>query len=48
MNSKTFCVMPWNSLATNASGVYRVCCNSTPGKNTIKDENGEPLKIDDN
>jgi organic radical activating enzyme len=45
MKSKTFCVMPWNSLATNASGIYRVCCNSTPGKNTIKNENGEPLKI---
>lgn len=45
MKSKTFCVMPWNSLATNASGVYRVCCNSTPGKNTIKNEKGEPLKI---
>lgn len=37
--------MPWNSLATNASGVYRVCCNSTPGKNTIRGDNGELLKI---
>ena len=37
--------MPWNSLATNASGVYRVCCNSTPGKNTIRGEKGELLKI---
>jgi len=45
MKSKTFCVMPWNSIATNASGVYRVCCNSTPGKNTINDENGIPMKI---
>jgi len=45
MKSKTFCVMPWNSLATNASGVYRICCNSTPGKNTIKNEKGEALKI---
>ncbi len=45
MTSKTFCVMPWNSLATNASGVYRVCCNSTPGKNTIKTQNGESMKI---
>ena len=32
MKSSTFCVMPWNSIATNASGNYRVCCNSTPGK----------------
>lgn len=45
MKSKTFCVMPWNSLATNASGVYRVCCNSIPGKNTIKGTKGELLKI---
>jgi len=45
MKSKTFCVMPWNSLATNASGVYRVCCNSIPGKNTIKNTRGEHLKI---
>jgi MoaA/NifB/PqqE/SkfB family radical SAM enzyme len=45
MKSKTFCVMPWNSLATNASGVYRVCCNSIPGKNTIRGEQGELLKI---
>ena len=45
MKSKTFCAMPWNSLATNASGVYRVCCNSIPGKNTIRGEQGELLKI---
>jgi len=36
---------PWNSIATNASGVYRVCCNSTPGKNVILDNNNIPLKI---
>jgi molybdenum cofactor biosynthesis enzyme MoaA len=45
MKSKTFCVMPWNSLATNASGFYRVCCNSTPQKNVILDKNGTPMKI---
>jgi molybdenum cofactor biosynthesis enzyme MoaA len=45
MKSKTFCVMPWNSIATNASGIYRVCCNSTPGKNVINDDNGQPTKI---
>lgn len=45
MKSKTFCVVPWNSLATNASGVYRVCCNSTPGKNVIKDSAGNSFKI---
>lgn len=37
--------MPWNSLATNASGAYRVCCNSTPGKNAIKNEAGDTMKI---
>ena len=45
MKSNTFCTVPWNSLATNASGVYRVCCNSTPGKNVIKDTQGNSLKI---
>lgn len=37
--------MPWNSIATNASGIYRVCCNSTPGKNTINDDAGKPMRI---
>ena len=45
MNTTTFCMYPWNSIATNASGVYRVCCNSTPGKNVILDNNNIPLKI---
>jgi MoaA/NifB/PqqE/SkfB family radical SAM enzyme len=35
MQSKTFCILPWMHLATNASGNLRVCCNSTPGKNFI-------------
>ena len=34
-NSKTFCILPWMHLATNASGNLRVCCNSVPGKNFI-------------
>ena len=45
MKSNTFCTVPWNSIATNASGVYRVCCNSTQGKNVIKDTQGNSLKI---
>lgn len=32
-------------LATNASGNLRVCCNSIPGKNFIKKDNGVPYKI---
>ena len=45
MKSATFCVMPWNSIATNASGNYRVCCNSTPGKNFIKTKDQKDAKI---
>ena len=44
--SPTFCVLPFMHLATNASGKYRVCCNSTPGENHIKDENGNPMTLD--
>lgn len=45
MPSKTFCVLPWMHLATNASGNLRVCCNSTPGKNFITKEDGKPYKL---
>lgn len=45
MTSKTFCVLPWMHLATNASGNLRVCCNSTPGKNFITKEDGKPYKL---
>lgn len=44
--SPTFCVLPFMHLATNASGKYRVCCNSTPGKNHITDSDGNPMKLD--
>jgi MoaA/NifB/PqqE/SkfB family radical SAM enzyme len=37
--------MPWNSIATNASGNYRVCCNSKPGKNFIKTKDQKDAKI---
>jgi len=43
--SDTFCVLPFMHVATNAAGSYRVCCNSTPGENTILQENGKPYKI---
>lgn len=45
MKSPTFCMMPWNSIATNASGNYRICCNSTPGKNFIIGPDGKAVKI---
>jgi len=43
--TKTFCVLPWMHVATNASGNLRVCCNSTPGKNFITKEDGTPYKL---
>jgi MoaA/NifB/PqqE/SkfB family radical SAM enzyme len=43
--SKSFCIVPWTQVATNASGNYRVCCNSTPGKNFLFDAEGKPMKI---
>jgi len=45
MTSKTFCILPWMHLATNASGNLRVCCNSTPGKNFITKPDGKPYKL---
>ena len=45
MNSKTFCVLPFMHMATNASGNYRICCNSTPGKNQIKDSKGNSMNL---
>jgi molybdenum cofactor biosynthesis enzyme MoaA len=45
MPSKTFCVLPWMHLATNASGNLRICCNSIPDKNFIKKDDGIPYKI---
>jgi len=43
--SKTFCVLPFMHVATNPGGSYRLCCNSNPNNNQIKDENGKPFKI---
>jgi len=47
-DSKTFCILPWMHLATNASGNLRVCCNSVPGKNFImRDGTTKAYKITD-
>ena len=43
--SKTFCILPWMHLATNASGNLRVCCNSTPGENFIRRPDGSAYKL---
>ena len=43
--SKTFCILPWMHLATNARGRLRVCCNSTPGKNFIEKPDGTYYKL---
>ena len=43
--SKTYCVVPWTQLATNASGFYRVCCNALPGKNLVQNKKGIPLSV---
>jgi organic radical activating enzyme len=41
----TFCVLPWMHLATTSTGNLRVCCNSTPGENLIRKEDGTPYKL---
>jgi MoaA/NifB/PqqE/SkfB family radical SAM enzyme len=43
--SNTFCVLPWMHLATTSTGNMRVCCNSTPGKNLIKKDDGTVYKV---
>jgi sulfatase maturation enzyme AslB (radical SAM superfamily) len=44
--SKTFCVLPFMHVATNASGSFRLCCNSNPNNNQIKNpQTGKPYKI---
>lgn len=43
--SKTFCVLPFMSLATNASGNLRVCCNVIPGTGFIRKPNGQIYNI---
>ena len=45
MPSKTFCVLPWMHVATNAAGTLRVCCNSTPGKNGLEHPDGGKYKL---
>ena len=44
--SKTFCVLPFMHVATNAAGSFRVCCNSNPNTNQIMNpETDKPYKI---
>lgn len=40
--SSSFCILPWMHLATTSSGVFRLCCNSTPGLNLIRSAKGVP------
>jgi len=44
--SKTFCAVPWTQMATNASGFYRFCCNATPGKNLVQNQDGQPFRVE--
>lgn len=46
VSTATFCVLPWMTLATNSSGHFRVCCHALPGLNQIKNEAGQPMRID--
>lgn len=48
MINDTFCVLPFMHLATNASGNFRVCCNSTPGENQILDADGKSTNLSKN
>lgn len=34
----TICVLPWMHLATNPAGQLRLCCNSLPGLNLIRED----------
>ena len=43
---KTFCPLPWNHLSTNTRGQLRLCCNSTPKINILKDNKGNPIYVD--
>lgn len=42
----TFCVLAWNHIATNSSGNLRLCCNSVPGQNVIKADDGTIFRLD--
>ena len=41
----TFCTLPWNQIATNSRGHYRLCCNVAPVVGIIKNDNGVPYNI---
>lgn len=42
---RTFCPFPWNHLAVNTRNQLRLCCNSIPKINQLKDENGKPIYL---
>jgi sulfatase maturation enzyme AslB (radical SAM superfamily) len=44
--TKTFCPVPWNFQAIQNNGAVRVCCqmNVTPGRGTLKKDDGTPYK----
>jgi sulfatase maturation enzyme AslB (radical SAM superfamily) len=46
VSTATFCVLPWMTLATNSTGNFRVCCHALPGLNQIRNEAGQPMRID--
>jgi MoaA/NifB/PqqE/SkfB family radical SAM enzyme len=46
--SKSFCVVPWVQVATNATGLYRICCNGLPKKNLVYDDNNLPMRVSKN
>lgn len=46
IDNKSFCVLPWMHVAANSSGFFRLCCNSTPGKNLILDNQGKAQRLD--
>lgn len=47
LNKDTFCIMPWLSINTTASGMARLCCLSSaaPDGGVITSPDGEPLNL---
>lgn len=45
MKTKSFCVLPFNSLATTPGGTLRVCCNSDTNLNVIRKDDGSRYKV---
>lgn len=45
MKTKSFCVLPFNSLATTPGGTLRICCNSDTNLNVIRKADGTRYKV---